>query len=176
MPQYRRFQHPGATWFFTVNLAERRGNRLLLDRIDALRTAFSDVKFKRPFTIDAIVILPDHLHCIWTLPEGDSDFPRAGDLSRRTFPDKLPKANGFPKAGTSAASVASGNGDFGNILSGMKRIIDYTSIISWNPVKHGWVQCVKDWPHSSFHRYVDSGVYIEDWGVGTESLKLRAGE
>jgi putative transposase len=74
MTDYRRFQHPGGTWFFTVNLAERRGNRLLTDRVDALRAAFIDVKHKHPFKINAAVILPDHLHCIWTLPEGDADF------------------------------------------------------------------------------------------------------
>ncbi len=74
MTEYRRFQHPGATWFFTVNLAERRGNRLLTDRVNALRAAFIDVKHEHPFKINAVVILPDHLHCIWNLPEGDSDF------------------------------------------------------------------------------------------------------
>ena len=74
MTEYRRFHHPGATWFFTVNLAERRGNRLLVDRIDALRVAFTDVKRKHPFKVDAVVVLPDHLHCIWTPPEEDADF------------------------------------------------------------------------------------------------------
>jgi len=64
MTEYRRFQHPGATWFFTVNLAERRGNRLLADRVDALGAAFIDVKHKHPFNINAAVILPDHLHGI----------------------------------------------------------------------------------------------------------------
>jgi putative transposase len=98
MTQYRRFQHPGATWFFTVNLAERRGNRLLLDRIDALRTAFSDVKFKRPFPIDAIVILPDHLHCIWTLPEGDSDFSTRGGLIKAHFSRQIAKGERISKS------------------------------------------------------------------------------
>ncbi len=85
MTEYRRFQHPGATWFFTVNLAERRGNRLLTDRVDVLRTAFTNVKRKHPFKIDAVVILPDHLHCIWTLPEGDSDFSTRWGLIKAHF-------------------------------------------------------------------------------------------
>lgn len=80
MTEYRRFHLPGATWFFTVNLAERLGNRLLVEHIDVLRAAFSHVKIKHPFTIDAIVVLPEHLHCVLTLPEGDGDFPRAGGL------------------------------------------------------------------------------------------------
>jgi putative transposase len=72
MTQYRRIRILGATWFFTVNLTERKGNRLLIDQIDRLRTAFSTVRAKCPFRIDAIAVLPDHLHCILTLPPGDS--------------------------------------------------------------------------------------------------------
>ena len=76
MTEYRRTWHPGATWFFTVNLAERRGNRLLVERIDVLRTAFRSVRARHPFNIEAIVILPDHLHCAWTLGSGDGFFYR----------------------------------------------------------------------------------------------------
>jgi putative transposase len=74
MTDYRRIHIPGATWFFTVNLAERKGNRLLVDHIDALRQAFIRIRHKHPFQIEAIVVLTDHLHCIWTLPLGDDGF------------------------------------------------------------------------------------------------------
>ena len=74
MTNYRRVYAPGATWFFTVNLLERHNKPLLIENIDLLRVAFSHVKEKHPFKIDAIVILPDHLHCIWTLPENDTDY------------------------------------------------------------------------------------------------------
>lgn len=74
MTEYRRFQHPGCTWFFTVNLAERRGNRLLIEQVDVLRAAFTHVKQRHPFQMNAVVILPEHLHCILTLPPNDSDF------------------------------------------------------------------------------------------------------
>ncbi|XVL51970.1 transposase [Methylobacter sp. G7] len=74
MTDYRRFYIPGATWFFTVNLAQRGNNRLLLENIDLLRMAFSEVKKRHPFHIDAIVVMPEHLHCIWTLPSDDADF------------------------------------------------------------------------------------------------------
>ena len=74
MTEYRRAWLPGATWFFTVNLAERRGNRLLVERIDVLRTAFRYVRVRHPFRLEAVVILPDHLHCVWTLAPGDTDF------------------------------------------------------------------------------------------------------
>ncbi len=74
MTDYRRFYVPGATWFFTVNLAQRKDNRILLENIDLLRKAFSEVKKRQPFTIDAIVIMPDHLHYLWTLPADDLDY------------------------------------------------------------------------------------------------------
>jgi len=73
MSGYRRVRVPGGSYFFTVNLLERR-RRLLVEHIDLLRDAFRIVKQQRPFHIDAIVILPDHLHAIWTLPEGDADY------------------------------------------------------------------------------------------------------
>jgi putative transposase len=74
MPNYRRNRIPGATYFFTVNLRDRR-SALLVGRIDALREAVHRVRRELPFHIDAWVVLPDHMHCLWTLPECDSDFP-----------------------------------------------------------------------------------------------------
>jgi putative transposase len=74
MTDYRRYYLPNATWFFTVNLAERKNNHLLVKNIDLLRECFRYVKQQKPFHVDAIVILPDHLHCIWTLPADDSNY------------------------------------------------------------------------------------------------------
>src|SRR6476469_3392241 len=73
MVRYRRNFLPGGTYFFTVTLADRRSN-VLVEHVDALRAAFRAARQERPFTIDAIVVLPDHLHTIWTLPAGDADF------------------------------------------------------------------------------------------------------
>jgi putative transposase len=85
MTGYRRAYATGATWFFTVNLAERQGNHLLVDHIDLLRAAFEYVKQRHPFRMDAVVILPDHLHCIWTLPPGDTDFSTHWNLIKVHF-------------------------------------------------------------------------------------------
>ena len=74
MPQYRRFYIPGATCFFTVTLAQRRGNDLLVRHVNLLRQAFADTQHHYPFTMEAVVILPEHLHCIWTLPDGEADY------------------------------------------------------------------------------------------------------
>jgi putative transposase len=92
MTEYRRFRHPGGIWFFTVNLAERRGNRLLTDRIEVLRAAFAEVKNKHPYEIDAVVVLPDHLHCALTLPEGDGDFSTRWGLIKAYFSRHIEKA------------------------------------------------------------------------------------
>jgi putative transposase len=98
MTEYRRFKHPGATWFFTVNLAERRGNRLLADRVDVLRMAFAHVKDKHPFEIDAVVILPDHLHCILTLPKGDPDLSTRWGLIKAYFCRRVKKGERISKS------------------------------------------------------------------------------
>ena len=75
MPNYRRALTPGGTWFFTVNLLERRGNDLLVRHIDLLRACVAAERSRRPFAIRAWVVLPEHMHWMWTLPVGDADFP-----------------------------------------------------------------------------------------------------
>jgi putative transposase len=91
MTECRRTWHPGATWFFTVSLAERRGNRLLVERIDVLRTAFRNIRARHPFHIEAIIILPDHLHCVWTLGPGDTDFSTRWSLIKGHFSRAIEK-------------------------------------------------------------------------------------
>jgi putative transposase len=89
MPEYRRNRVPGATYFFTVNLLDRRSD-LLLRHIDALRTAVRVARWRRPFTIDAWVVLPDHMHCVWTLPPGDSDFSHRWRDIKTAFSKLMP--------------------------------------------------------------------------------------
>ncbi len=85
MSEYRRYYIKGGTWFFTVNLQNRR-NQLLTTQFQTLRNAIINVKRDRPFEINAWVVLPEHMHCIWTLPEGDDDFPRAGGKLKSNLP------------------------------------------------------------------------------------------
>lgn len=91
MTEYRRPHVPGAAWFFTVGLAERRGNWLLVDRIDALRAAFRRMRMSLPFWMEAVAILPDHLHCLWTLPPGDSDVSTRWNLIKGEFSRAIEK-------------------------------------------------------------------------------------
>lgn len=177
MTEYRRFQHPGATWFFTVNLAERKNNHLLVDRVDELKMAFADVKRRNPFHIDAAVILPDHLHCIWTLPEGDSDFSSRWGLIKANFSRQMPKCERISVSRQKRGERGLWQRRFWEHMirdeTDFRQHVDY---IHWNPVKHGWVNCVKDWPHSSFLHYVALGVYQENWGGYHGLSSLEVGE
>lgn len=143
MTEYRRFQHPGASWFFTVNLAERRNNRLLTERIDLLRAAFAQVKYKYQFQIDAIVILPEHLHCILTLPEDDTDFSTRWGLIKAYFSHHIAKGERISQSRASRGKRGLWQRRF------------------WDHLIH-----VKDWPHSSFHRYVNQGGISRQLGNG----------
>ena len=163
MVGYRRNFLPGGSYFFTVTLADRSSDALVR-HIDALRDAFRVTRRERPFAIEAVVVLPDHLHAILTLPSSDADFSGRwrrikGHFSRRLI-DATASLQRWP------------NGDLAlwqrrfwehtiRDESDFSRHIDY---IHFNPVKHGLVPCVRDWPHSSFHRYVREGPLPDDWG------------
>ena len=163
MTNYRRNFVRGGSYFFTVNLADRR-LRLLTEHISALRTAVRDTRASHPFAIDAIVVLPDHLHAIWTLPEGDADFALRWRLIKSAFSRALPNGEHVSRSRAIRGergiwqrrywehSIRDDN-DFA-------RHMDYIHI---NPVKHGLVARVSDWPYSSFHRMVKLGIYPEDW-------------
>jgi putative transposase len=165
MTEYRRFYIPKAIWFFTVNLAERKKNRLLIEKIDVLRDAFRYVKQRKPFHIDAIVIMPDHLHTIWTLPPDDCNFSVRWNMLKGSFSRAIDYGERISISRQKRrergiwqcrlwAHLIEDQDDY-------NRHVDY---IHWNPVKHVHVKNVFDWPYSSFHRYVKQGIYVADWG------------
>jgi putative transposase len=164
MTNYRRNFIPGASYFFTVNLAERR-LRLLTDNIDLLRDAIRYAQARHLFSIDAAVVLPDHLHAIWTLPDGDADFAMRWRLIKATFSRRLPRQERISLSRSSKAERGIWQRRYWEHTlrdeNDFERHVEY---IHFNPVKHGHVTCVKDWPFSSFHRFVRSGVCPEDWG------------
>jgi putative transposase len=163
MTNYHRNFVAGGSFFFTVNLADRR-QRLLTERIDLLRRAFKDVRRQHPFTIEAIVVLPEHLHTIWTLPEGDADFALRWRRIKSAFARQLP-------GGESVSPSRAGKGERGiwqrryweHTLRDEEDLVRHADYIHFNPVRHGYVKRVKDWPYSSFHRMVRLGLYPEDW-------------
>ncbi|MBI3773533.1 MAG: transposase [Gammaproteobacteria bacterium] len=170
MTEYRRVRYPGATWFFTVGLAERRGNRLLVEKVDQLRLAFSEIQTNHPFQMDAVVILPDHIHCVWTLPPDDADYSMRWGLIKASFSRMLASTERRSDSRAKRGERGIWQRRFWEHLirdeEDLARHIDY---IHWNPVKHGHAARVADWPYSSFHRYVQQGKCPIDWGGGGAS-------
>lgn len=176
MPNYRRYHLSGGCYFFTVNLAERR-KTLLVDAVDLLRSVVRTVRSRHPFEIDAMVILPDHLHAVWTLPPNDSDFATRWALIKAGFSHGLPH-------GESTSESRRRRGERGiwqrrfwehaiRDEDDYRRHVDY---VHFNPVKHGHVTRVVAWPYSSFHRFVGRGVYPMDWAGRGDDPGVGLGE
>jgi len=170
MPDYRRYRVAGGTYFFTVNLLERK-NDLLVRHVDALRDAVRGVREARPFHIDAWVVLPDHMHCIWTLPEDDVDYSGRWKAIKIRFAKALPPTEYRSRVRRARSERAIWQRRFWEHFirddNDYRRHIEYCYI---NPVKHGYVTRVRDWPHSSFHRDVQNGLFSEDWAGGGEDI------
>lgn len=164
MRRYIRARQSGATWFFTVNLAERCGNRLLIDRIVELREAFRATHRDHPFATEAIVILPDHLHAIWTLPEGDADFSLRWSLIKARFSRSIATGERVSLSRQRRRERGLWQRRFWEHSirdeDDLAAHIDYVHV---NPVKHGYAARTVDWRWSSFHRYVRDGRLPSDW-------------
>ncbi len=171
MPQYRRAHVPGGTFFFTVVTHRRRrlfhveANRTLLG--DVIR----DVRRDWSFAIDAMVLLPDHLHAIWTLPRGDDNYSGRWSVIKKTFTTR------FLASGGGDAVVSDGKRRERRRGVWQRRFWEHTiededdfqvhfDYIHFNPVKHKLVKCPRDWEPSSFHHWVKANVYPVDWACG----------
>jgi putative transposase len=169
MPNYHRWFVPGGTYAFTVVTCarapvfrDRRARRLM-------GAAMRTVGQRFPFRIVAIVLLPDHLHCLWTLPRGDENFSVRWNQIKRRFSESWLKAGG---AEIAPSPSRTGRGERGvwqrrfweHVVrdeQDLERCCDY---IHYNPVKHGYVARPWDWEWSSFRRFVRAGQYPADWG------------
>jgi len=173
---YRRNIVPGARYFFTVTLLDR-ASRLLVERVADLRDAFRVEHARRPFTMDAVVILPDHLHCVWTLPEGDGDYALRWREIKSWFSRHVPQREQRSKGRINKGERGIWQRRYWEHTlrdeRDVERHIDY---IHYNPVKHGHVTQVADWPFSSFHRFVRRGIYSSDWGGGDTVMEGEFGE
>jgi len=167
MPDYLRSRVPGGCYFFTVTLRNRRSN-LLVERVDLLRDCVTRARAAAPFHIDAWVVLPDHMHCVWSLPEGDADYSSRWLRIKQRFSMALPKTEA-----RTAVMVARGDRGIWQRRFWEHTIrdeLDYArhmDYIHFNPVKHGLVRDPAAWPHSSFRRAVAMGFYPEQW-LGTD--------
>jgi len=162
--RYRRADVMGGTYFFTVNLAER-GRRLLVEHVDVLRASVKNVKQRHPFHIDAFVVMPDHLHAIWTLPTGDADFATRWMLIKAGFSRHIAQGERRNASRVSKGERVIWQRRYWEHLirdeNDYERHVDY---VHYNPVKHGYVLRAADWPHSSIHRYIAAGMVESDWG------------
>ena len=177
MPDYRRNRVPGGTYFFTVNLRDRSQD-LLTRHIDQLRDAVRRTRIGSPFQIDAWVVLPDHMHCMWTLPAGDSDFPGRWKAIKAGFSAALP----FEGTPSQEMAVHGHRGIWqrGYWEHTIRDERDYRlhmDYVHFNPVKHGYVTDPADWAYSTFVRSVKKGLYPAGWnGDGCSGSVLDAGE
>ncbi len=175
MVRYRRNFISGGTFFFTVTLADRCSS-VLVDHVASLRGAFRQTRRERPFAIDAIVVLPDHLHTIMTLPGDDSDFSGRWRRIKALFTRDVAQ-RGLPITRNSRGEFDLWQRRFWEHTvrdeDDFARHVDY---IHFNPVKHGLTKRVNDWPYSSFHRYVRQGVLPADWAGDAAEMNGNFGE
>ncbi|MBI5611602.1 MAG: transposase [Gammaproteobacteria bacterium] len=175
MTNYRRATVPGGTYFFTVNLADRKLTTLV-DRIDLLKHAIRQEVVAHPFRVDAFVVLPEHLHTIWILPAGEADFSSRWRRIKAEFSSALPGDEW-----RSASRRAKGERGvwqrrfWEHLIRDERDYARHVDYIHFNPVKHGHVTRARDWPHSTFHEWVRNGQYPLDW-AGGEDIDLDAGE
>ena len=152
MRSYKRVRIAGGLYFFTVNLAERHGNDLLTRHVADLREAFRRTRQDHPFSIDAIVVLPDHLHCLWQLPSDDDDFPTRWRLIKVRFFGCIDEGERISRTRQRKGERGSWQRRYWeHVIRGERDYQRHPDYIHLNPVKHGYVQSVKDWPYSSFH-------------------------
>ena len=163
MPNYIRPKVSGASVFFTVNLADR-SSTLLVDRIEDLRDAVRVTRKERPFGIDAWVVLPDHMHCVWTLPPRDRDFSTRWKDIKCQFTKKV-----GTEVHRSRSKVAKGEKGIWQRRfwdHHIRNEADSENHVRYcwiNPVKHGYVSRPVDWPHSSIHRDIRLGRVEPEW-------------
>ena len=176
--RYRRANVKGGTYFFTVVTFKRVKIFTEPENVALLRSSIKEVMQKHPFKIDAFVLLPDHLHCIWSLPQQDSDFSTRWRLIKSYFSRNFDQSNvGWVEVRnpTNDAHAASRQKKkekpvwqrrfWEHLIRDEKDLNQHVEYIHYNPVKHGLTKAPVDWEYTSFHRYVDQGIYDIKWGA-----------
>lgn len=176
---YRRAKINGATYFFTVVTHDRKPFLCRPENVELLRKALRNTMVRHPIEVDAFVLLPDHLHTIWTLPDDDHDFSTRWRQIKSYFSRHCTTT--FERATSTSRKTKNERAFWQRRFweHTIKDIQDYTKhieYIHYNPVKHGLANAPKDWKYSSFHRYVKAGVYDANWAAGQGvSLNLDIG-
>ena len=166
--QYRRAYIKGACYFFTVDAEKRHPVFRREDQVEVLRQAFRQVKPKYPFHIDAMVVLPDHLHSIWTLPEGDEDYSTRWWLIKTWFTKHCDKSMlKMPNQARKRKQQQEiwQHRYWEHVIRDETYYQHHIDYIHYNPVKHGYLERAADWPFSSLRNYINRGIVPENWGV-----------
>ena len=167
--QYRRSQMEGGCYFFTVNL-EDRTKKHLIEHIEILKNAFNYTMKKHPFKIDAIVILPEHLHTIWTLPKGDNNYSKRWILIKSYFSRHIPKTESLSRSRKLKRERGVWQRRYWeHQIKNEKDLEQHVNYIHYNPVKHGYVTTAIDWPHTSIHKYIRKAIVPKNWGYDEKS-------
>jgi putative transposase len=185
MSNYRRWYVPGGTLFFTlVTYRRRRLFRSELAR-DLLGKSLREIAATLPFTTVAMVLLEDHLHCVWTLPPGDDDYSTRWKYIKAEFTRRWLTAGGSELRTTPSQTERGNRGIWQrrfweHVVDTNEELECVCDYIHYNPVKHGYVTRPWDWPHSTFRRFVDAGQYSADWGrtepTHIQGLEEKLGE
>ena len=176
MPEYRRAYVEGGVFFFTVATGERRPLFNEEPAVDLLRRSFKRVMLAYPFEVDAMVILPDHLHCIWILPDGDSDFSLRWRLIKSAFTRSKPMSPAVDVSDSRLTKKERGIWQrrfWEHMIRDEADLNTHRDYIHYNPVKHGLAASPNEWKHSSFKRFVKRGLYLADWGKSPQRQLLE---
>ena len=184
MPNYRRVKTPGATYFFTVVTYERQ--RILCEPVSrvALRDAIHNTQSLHPFLINVWVLLPDHLHCLWTLPDGDYDFSKRWGMVKSNFTKRMKQVGwASPTENNQSPSRTRHREAFiwqrrfwEHQIRNQQDFNRHCDYIHYNPVKHGLVDDPKKWEYSTIHRFIEKGLYPSNWGdsISPEIVSMEA--
>lgn len=174
--RYRRADVKGGTYFFTVNLANRK-RTLLVDEFEILRLVINNVKKQHPFQLDAMVVLPEHLHAILTLPVGDNDFAKRWMLIKTGFPRQLPKLERINDSRKSKGERGIWQRRYWeHVIRDELDFEKHVNYIHYNPVKHGYVKRAIDWPNSTIHEYIRKGILNKNWAYEESDDESKFGE
>lgn len=168
MPNYRRARTPGAAYFFTVVTDGRRPILASPAAVALLRRILGDCRARWPFTLDAIVVLPDHLHAIWTLPHGDAAYPARWGWIKKQFTKEWRAAGGIERVRSLGRTRDARRGVWQpryweHEIRDDRDFATHLDYVHYNPVQHGYARCAHEWRASSFRRHVRAGDYDPDY-------------
>jgi putative transposase len=176
MPEYRRILIPGGTYFFTVATYQRRKVFIEPQACELLKTAWLRVSKNHPFITEAFCLLPDHFHCVITLPENENDFSiRIREIKRlfsRSYEDKIKNPLNYSREKRCERYIWQRR-FWDHLVRDEKDLTNHIEYIHFNPVKHRYVDQVKDWEYSSFHYFVKKGWLDQNWGEGYRELESK---